>query len=76
MAVVRPPLVSGVDRHFVHDQAVAATLWTVIHNLGKHPAVSVADTTGKLVFGQIDYTGLDSLTLTFSSPFSGTAYLN
>ena len=37
--------------------------------------VTVVDSAGNLVFGQVHYDSLDQVTLTFSGGFSGTASL-
>lgn len=39
------------DRHHTHKQAQAAKVWTVAHNLGKRPAVTVVDSAGTVVIG-------------------------
>lgn len=39
------------DRHHTHKQAQAAKVWTVVHNLGKRPAVTVVDSAGTVVIG-------------------------
>lgn len=67
--------VGGAD-HYVHVQDVAAATWNVQHNLGKHPAVSVVDSAGTEVNGDVVHIDAGSLTLNFSAPFSGRAYLN
>jgi hypothetical protein len=54
----------------------AASTWTVKHNLDKHPSVTVVDSGGTVVKGDITYNSANQLTITFSSSFSGTAYLN
>jgi hypothetical protein len=67
---------AGSDAHYVHDQSVASAVWTVAHNLGKHPSVSVVDTSGREVTGEVEHVDANNVELTFSAPFSGTAYLN
>lgn len=54
----------------------ASTTWVIDHNLGFKPNVTVEDSDGIIYEGEISYTTLDSLTLTFSYPLSGTAYLS
>jgi hypothetical protein len=56
-------------------QGVAASVWTIPHNLGSMPAVHVIDSGGTTVEGDVQYQDLNNLTVTFSYPFSGTAYL-
>lgn len=71
-----PPGAAGTDAYFVFDQGVPSTTWTVTHNLGKKPSVSVEDSAHNLVEGDVDYTDNDSLTISFGLPFSGSAFLN
>lgn len=67
---------TGSDISFVFSQDVAATVWVIVHNLGKHPSVTVVDSAGSVVEGDVQYTSLNSCTLTFSAMFAGKAYLN
>jgi hypothetical protein len=67
---------SGSDANYVHDQTTPASIWIVDHNLGKFTAVSVVDSAGTEVEGDVDYLSLNTVRLTFSSPFSGKAYFN
>lgn len=60
--------------HFV--QASAASTWVVLHNLGFYPDVQVFDTNGDQVEGDVTHNSVDQLTIVFSAPFSGDAYLN
>ena len=64
------------DKHFAHEQAVASAAWAITHNLGKYPSVTITDSAGDQVEGEVRYNGINALTLTFSAPFSGKAYLN
>jgi hypothetical protein len=61
---------------FTYTQSMAVALWTIVHNLGKFPSVTVTDSTGRIVEGDPDYIDGNSLTVSFSAPFSGVAYLN
>jgi|TARA_R110001592_G_scaffold84126_1_gene248902 hypothetical protein len=64
------------DKHFVHDQANASAVWTIEHGLNKFPSVSVVDTAGTVIIGQVDYSNINRVTLTFASSFAGKAYFN
>ena len=64
------------DKHYVHNQNSASATWTVTHNLGKHPAVSVVLSTGKQGIAEIDHINNNSLTISLMSAESGKAYLN
>ena len=65
-----------IQTNYVHDQQVASASWVIVHNMGKKPAVSIVDTADDEVIGQVTYNSNNQLTLTFSSPVSGKAYLN
>lgn len=64
------------DKSFTFTQSVAAETWSITHNLGKYPSVTVVDSGGNVVIGDVEYTSVNALTCTFSAPFSGKAYLN
>ena len=61
---------------YVHDQIAASKQWFVNHNLGKHPSVTIVDSAGSVVMGDIEYVDNLNVTLTFAAEFSGKAYLN
>jgi hypothetical protein len=61
---------------FVFSQSSAASTWTISHNLNKFPSVTVVDSSGNVVVGYINYNNMNQITLTFTAPFSGKAYLN
>ena len=64
------------DAFFPFVQTVASATWVVVHNLGKFPSVSVVDSSGHLVVGDVQHNSNNSLTIRFSAAFAGTAYLN
>ena len=66
----------GDDKSFVYTQSVASATWNITHNLGKYPSVSVTDSGLSTVYGDVDYTDTNSLTITFKSAFGGKAFLN
>jgi len=67
---------SDVDKNFVFTQGSASNSWTINHNLEKFPSVTVVDSGNNVVVGHITYTNTNSLTVSFSSSFSGKAYIN
>jgi hypothetical protein len=69
-----PPGQSG--GFYTHEQAVASDTWVIPHFLGYFPAVTVIDSAGDEVEGAITYTNQNTVTITFSAPFTGTAYLS
>lgn len=73
-ATVTAPIAS--DRNYVHTQGVPATLWTVVHSLGKKPAVTALDSSGRQVFGDVTHIDDNRLTIAFGAAFSGSATCN
>lgn len=61
---------------YVHTQAVSSDTWNITHNLSFYPNITVKDSGGSIVEGEISYTNSNSLTITFSAAFSGIAYLS
>lgn len=64
------------DAHFVFEQVLPATVWTVSHGMDKRPSVVVVDSSGRVVIGQTEYLSSNSVRLTFGAAFAGVAYLN
>ena len=64
------------DKAYVHTQEDKSDVWTINHNMKKHPSVSVVDDKGMLVMCDIQYVDIDNVTITFATPFSGNAYFN
>lgn len=74
---VGPPGPSGAgDLTYLHTQLTPASQWTIDHNLGKEPTVTVIDSAGSEVVGDVNYTNTNRVVITFSSAFAGRARLN
>lgn len=63
------------NQYFRYVQATPATHWDVVHNLGRYVAVSVVDSAGSTVEGEVTYLSLNELTIDFSAPFAGEAFV-
>lgn len=61
---------------FVFSQSIANNIWNINHNLNKYPSVTVIDSAGTEVIGDIKYTDSNNIIITFSNQFTGKAYLN
>ena len=68
------PGLSGAS--LIHEQSVADTVWVIRHDLGRYPSITVVDSSGEEVEGGIKYDSSNQITLTFSAPFGGYAYIN
>jgi hypothetical protein len=61
--------VGGINQPSVayyHTQGTSSAVWVITHNLGWYPNVTVQDSGGSIVEGEITFTGA----------FSGKAYLS
>ena len=76
LSTIPVPTEGGGDKTYIHKQVIASNTWEITHNLYKYPSVSVVDTGGNVVIGDVEYTSLNTLVIKFTAPFSGTAYLN
>jgi hypothetical protein len=74
--VVGPPGQSGVDSAKSFTFATPSTVWTCTHNLGKRLVdVSLADTAGNEIIGDILYVDNNTLTVTWYFATAGTALI-
>lgn len=62
---------------YTHVQATASATWSVTHNLGTRPGgVMVVDSGDTMVLGDVAHVSDNALTITFSAPFGGKAYIS
>lgn len=61
---------------YTHDQQTASTTWTITHNMGKFPSVTIVDTAGDEMEGGVTHNSNNQLTIVFSASVSGKVYLN
>lgn len=61
---------------FTYTQAAASATWNITHNLHFKPNVTVFDSSGGMVEGNIVHLSDNSLTISFSAQISGTATLS
>lgn len=71
-----PPGALGSDANYVHVQSSAQSTWIVLHNLNKYPSVSVVDSGDSQWQGDVHYDSANQLTISFTAPFGGRAFLN
>lgn len=65
----------SVSRRYVHAQTVPSDTWTINHDLGGEPSISVVDSAKTMVIGEVRYISTTQIEVQFTSPFSGFAYL-
>lgn len=60
----------------VYEQSSPSTVWNIIHTLEFVPNVIIVDSEGIVIEGDYEYISNNEITVTFSTPISGTAYLS
>lgn len=64
-----------IARNFTFTQTTASAVWTIVHNLNQYPYMVAKDELGNTLIGDLVYTDANTITITFSSPQKGNAYL-
>ena len=67
---------SGGDKSYTFNQISPKEVWKIPHGLGKYPSVTVVDSGGNKVVGDVKYIDINNLEISFVGGFSGIAYLN
>jgi hypothetical protein len=67
---------AGTGGAYTHTQTVPSTTWTITHNLGFNPNVTIIDAALNNIEGDIQYNSINELSITFSVEVYGTAYLS
>ena len=62
-------------RRHVHTQGQASATWTITHQLGGRPQVTIVDSADTVVVGEVTYNSNSEVVVVFTSAFSGFAYL-
>lgn len=61
---------------YTHRQDLPSSVWEIHHNLNRYPSVTVVDTAGTRVVGDVVYVDSNTVICTFCGAFGGVAYLN
>ena len=73
-------LIAGIENEevgvYIYEQAIPSDTWVINHNLNTRPSITVVDSAGDAVIGSETYNDDNTVTITFASAFSGSAYLN
>jgi len=67
---------AGSSQSYVHQQPVAALVWTITHTLPFMPGVTIVDNTGVQTEGQVRYLSPTQIEITFTAPQAGQAFLS
>lgn len=66
-----PPGPAGVT--YTHTQATPSSSWSVEHGLGYYPSITVIDSDGRVVYADVQHTGVNNAVIIFPAPTTGTA---
>lgn len=61
---------------YVYNQQIEASTWTIAHNLGTYPQVTVVTAGGIVVEANVQYISENVLYIYFTIPTKGQAHLN
>lgn len=61
---------------YIHYQTLPSNNWIINHNLTKYPSVTIVDSAGNVVVGEVKYIDNNTINISFAGVFAGTAYLN
>lgn len=64
----------GGGANYLHTQASSSASWTVNHNLGYRPAVSVRSPGGVEVEAEVTHTSVNQCVVTFAAPYTGSVF--
>ncbi len=66
----------GGSGYLVVDVPIPEATWVINHGLSFSPQITTVDSTGREVEGDVLYTSPSQITVMFSAPFAGKAYLS
>jgi uncharacterized membrane protein len=72
--IVGKPTAFAPTTH-VHIQDVASDVWTINHGLNRNPQVTIVDSSGSEVVGDVTHVDINTVVATFGGAFGGRAYL-
>jgi hypothetical protein len=64
------------DKNFLYEQETPASVWTIQHDLGKYPSITLLDADGVIMLGDIKYVDMETVEITFATEITGKALLN
>lgn len=65
----------GAGDPFVHNQDVPSETWTIVHNMGYYPSVTIVDSADNVVLAHLRYVDLNTVVASPDGGFAGRAFL-
>lgn len=69
-------IIKNGDLNFIYTQNTPSNEWIITHNLAKYPSVTITDTAGNEMQGEVHHIDINNLKINFSAGFAGKATLN
>lgn len=69
-------LLEDAQSRYIFNQAMPSSQWVITHNLNCYPSVTIVNTAGDTVLGNVKYIDSNTVRLDFAAPFSGNCYVN
>jgi hypothetical protein len=69
------PFFYNYNQRSEFNQSSPSDTWTINHTLSGKPSVTVVDSGGNIIIGDVQYISNTQVVITFTAPFSGSAYL-
>ncbi len=66
----------GAGATYTHIQTLPSSVWTVAHNLGRYPSITVVDNLGAALIADVRYLDDAIAQISHSVPLIGRAYCN
>lgn len=70
-----PPGIAG-GTVYTHVQSAAADVWTINHNLGRYPAITLLSPGLAEFIGEIVHTSINQAIAYLATPYTGIAHCN
>ncbi len=61
---------------YTYYQITPSDNWVIKHNLNRYPSVTIVDSSGNVVVGEVKYIDNNTINISLVGVFAGTAYLN
>lgn len=61
---------------YTYYQITPSDNWVIKHNLNRYPSVTIVDSSGNVVVGEVKYIDNNTINISLVGAFAGTAYLN
>lgn len=64
------------SKTYIYSTLESSKVWEIQHPLNKYPSVTIVDSAGSVVYGNVEYLSESLVKITFTGAFNGKAYLN